>query len=216
MFRLFRKTETLISGIDEFLGALDEGMLVYRQGVQYYLSGNQVDFLDALNQIRRLEERADTFRRQVRSDMYSFSLLPEYRADILELLEKLDDIIDAAKDSLSQFNIEKPFIPEVLHEDIVRLIKVAGKAAENIILAARAFFQDVKLVNDRLHRVYYYEREADDLGERIKTRLFQEMDDIHLSNKQQIRYFVGHIDRVADISEGVADLLTIFAIQRMI
>jgi hypothetical protein len=45
MFRLFRKTETLISGIDEFLGALDEGMLVYRQGVQYYLSGNQVDFL---------------------------------------------------------------------------------------------------------------------------------------------------------------------------
>lgn len=216
MFKLFRKTENLISGIEDFLNTLDESILVYRQGVQYYLSSNEKEFIHALNNIYLHEDKADALRRQVRADMYNFSLLPEFRADILELLEKLDDIVDSAKDSLGQFDIEKPFIPKELHEDVIRLTKVAVKAAETVILASRAFFQDVKLVNDRLHRVYYYEREADELGERIKRRVFQDMKELHLSNQQQIRHFVGHIDRVADLAEGVADLLTIYAIKRMV
>jgi hypothetical protein len=213
---LFHKTTTLIAKADTFLDTVDESILVFSTGLQDYLSGDTAGFKRKLDHIFQLEEKADALRREIRTDLYQFSLIPEFRADISSLLEKLDDVVDRAKENLHIFAIEKPWVPESVGPEWIRLSKVSCKAAEALVLAARAFFREVKLVNDRLHRVYYFEREADEIAAQIKERIFQHMDEVHLSNKQQLRHFTNQIDNLANIAEDAADLLTILAIKRMV
>jgi len=216
MYNIFRRTGTLITQVDDFLNAIDEGILVYREGIQAYLSGRMEDFRSDHDSLFDLEEKADTLRRVIRSDLYHFSLVPDFRADILELLEKLDDVVDILKDNLHLFDIEHPLIPEEVKREIARLSEVTTHAAEALVLAARAFFREVNLVNDRLHRVYFYEREADTISGEINRKIFQHMEEIELSRKQQLRHFINRIDNVANISEDAADLLTILAIKRTV
>lgn len=215
MLNLFHKTDKLVAKADEFLDTVDEAILVFRRGIESFLSGDLEEFTRLLENIIELEQNADNLRREIRNDIYQYSLIPEFRADIINLLENLDDVVDTAKDNLAEIDIEKPAFPEELTDNILRLSKVSAKSAESLVLSTRAFFREVKLVHDRLHRVYYYEREADKIAEQTKRKVFQEMKDLDLSKKQQIRHFTNYIDNLANISEDAADLLTILAIKRM-
>jgi len=63
--------------------------------------------------------------------------------------------------------------------------------------------------------VYFYEKEADKISNRIKRSAFAN-ESIELSQKFHIRYFALHIDTVADRAENVADRLAIYTIKRTI
>jgi len=67
-----------------------------------------------------------------------------------------------------------------------------------------------------LHRVYFYEKETDKLAGSIKRRVFKDMANLKLSEKFHLRYFTLHIEEISDISEKIADILSIMAIQRTI
>jgi len=212
---LFKATKALENAIDEYLDDVSEGNLVFVEGVKNYLNGNKENFESHLQTIDKLESEADRLRRNVENDLYSHSLIPEHRGDVLGLLESIDDVIDTAKETLNQFDVEQPFIPEDLKMQFLELAEIASKAAEAVVLATRAFFKEVKLVQDHLHKVYFYEREADKLGHRIKRVAFAN-DDLELCHKFHLRYFALHIDTLADMAERVADRLAIYTIKRTI
>ncbi len=212
---LFRSTRALESEIDEYLDDVSNGILVFIDGVKNYLSKNVDSFKDNLTTIDKLEGKADELRRTIENNLYTHSLIPEHRGDVLGLLETIDDIIDTAKETLTQFSVEKPYIPESLHQQYNELAETAGKAGEAVVHATRSFFKEVKLVQDHLHKVYFYEKEADKQGDRIKRKVF-EMDDLELCQKFHLRYFALHIDTLADMAENVADRLAIYTIKRTI
>ena len=130
------------------------------------------------------------------------------------LLEKLDDIIDTAKENILQFDVEGPNIPIDLNNDFSKLTDAAVLSVESLIPAVRAYFNDVSAVKDKLHRVYYYEKESDKLADNIKRRLFKELNELKLSEKIHLRYFALHIEHLSDAAQEVADLLSIMAIKR--
>lgn len=209
---LFKATKQLEYEIDEFLDAISEGTLVFKQGIKCFLGGKKEQFGDQLISIDKLESKADRIRRKVENELYTHSLIPDHRGDVLGLLESLDDVIDKAKETLIQFDVESPKIPADLNEMYYGLAEKAGEACENMVMAARAFFKDVNAVNDHLHKVYFYEKEADKLADRLKRTIFSK--DIDLSHKNHLRYFASHIDQMADRAEHVADRLSIYTIKR--
>ena len=101
-----------------------------------------------------------------------------------------------------------------LNQQFIELTEQSVQAAEAMVKAARAFFKDVNAVKDHLHKVYFYEKEADRLGNNLKRLAFQM--NIDLSRKFHLRYFVLNIQNVSDQAEGVADRLTIYTIKRTI
>jgi len=211
---LFKSTKMLETQIDEFLDAVSQGALVFKHGIKNYLENQKTNFEENLTTIRDLENKADTLRRRVESHLYSQSLIPEHRGDVLGLLENMDNVIDIAKGSLNYFSVETPDIHMELIKDFVELTDKAALAAESIVLAARAFFRDVSAVKDHLHKVYFYEKEADKIADRLKRHIFKlNMD---LSNKMHLTNFVQHVDFLADRSEEVADRLSIYTIKRSI
>jgi uncharacterized protein Yka (UPF0111/DUF47 family) len=126
----------------------------------------------------------------------------------------MDDIVDVAKESLEQFDIETPLIPQSLHKDLIELSESSTHAVEALVLSARSFFRDPGLVKERIHRVYFYEKEADKTSNRIKRKIFKEFEELDLSQKQHIRHFTDHLEKISDLSESIADTLAILAIKR--
>ncbi len=211
---LFKATKMLETQIDEFLDAVSQGALVFKQGIKDYLENQIVNFEENMTTIRDLENQADTLRRRIESHLYTHSLIPEHRGDVLGLLESLDNVIDTAKGTLNYFSVETPDIHMELIKDFVELTDKAALAAESIVLAARAFLRDVNAVKDHLHKVYFYEKEADKIADRLKRHIFKLK--IDLSNKMHLTNFVQHVDFLADRSEEVADRLSIYSIKRSV
>ena len=79
-------------------------------------------------------------------------------------------------------------------------------------MAARAFFRDVKVAKDHLHKVHFYEKEGDKTADRLKRKIFKL--DIDLSRKFHLRYFAYNVDQLSDLAEEVADRLAIIVIKR--
>lgn len=212
----FKQANKTIELTDDFLNTIDEGGLVFKEGVKNYLAGFREHFLENLKQLSTLENKADSSRRQVENILYTKSLMPQLRGDVMRLLEVMDNIIDLAKMSLFQFDVEVPHIPEALHTDLIKLTELSVASIESLIPAARDYFRAPEQVKDKIHRVFFYEKEADKLADAIKRKVFQNMPELSLSQKFHLRYFTLHIESLSDAAQQAAEMLSIMAIKRTI
>lgn len=212
--KLFRSSRLIENQIDEFLDTVAEGALFFREGVRAYLEGDVAAFEAKLEALDRLEHEADRLSADVEAHLYTHSLIPEHRGDVLGLLENTDNIIDTAKVSLTQFSVEHPSIPDELNDLFSDLVEACYQSVEAVIVSARAFFRDADSVKDNLFKVHHFEKEADGLSDNLKRTIFNM--DLDLARQTQLRYFAHNVEKVSDRSEQVADRLAISAIKRRI
>jgi len=211
---LFQNTRVLTAQVDDFLDAMSEGALLFRHAVDDYVTGDLERFRVRVEQVGDLENRCDDLRRTIERRLYSHSLIPESRGDVLGLLETLDDVINTAKATLISIEIERPELPPSAADAWRRLAETAASTAEAVVLAARAFFRDPHTVSDHLHKVYFYEKEGDRINEDLRRAVFAS--DMDLARKTHLRDLAQRIDEVSDAAEDVADRLTIYAIKRTV
>jgi len=211
---LFRNANILINGIEKFLVSISQGAIAFKEGMKNYLENDEVSFQQQLGILKELEGKADDFRREVENGLYKHSLIPQYRGDVLALMENLDDVIDKLKETLYQFDVERPFIPEVFHLSFDNLTDVVCKSVDAIVLSTRKFFVDPKSVKTLLIDVYLREKEADKISLNLKRNIFS-YTQFDLDQKTHLRYFTRHIDSIADITESVADRLSIYSIKQL-
>ena len=212
---LFRRTKALEAQIDEFLDKLSESAIVFRRAVEIYLAeGATAEFEDRLNQVNDLESQADRLRRSVETQLYAETLIPDSRGDVLGLIENLDSVINLCEGGLWAFSIETPEIPAEFHADYRALTEQVINTVESLVLGSRAFFRNIEAVPDHMHKVIFYEKEADKLSTKLKKAIFAT--DLPLSHKAHLRNFVVHIDNLANKSEDVADRLSIYTIKRTV
>ncbi len=213
--RLFQGTRQLEVKIDQFLDALSESALAFNRSIDIYMSqGASEEFEEKHQQVNQLESRADDLRREIEVALYSQTLIPESRGDVLGLLENLDRIINLIERVLWGFSIEKPDVPEHLQNLFRDLVQVTGQTVESVVLASRAFFRDTEAVANHNHKVIFHEREADKISTKLKRGIFAH--ETELAHKMQLRGFVENIDDIADWAEDVADRLAIYVIKRTV
>ena len=212
---LFGRTKVLENQIDEFLDKLSQSGLLFRRAVQHYLTaGATAEFEEKLSHVNGLESEADHLRRSIETRLYAHTLIPDSRGDVLGLLENLDSVLNLIEGALWGFSIETPEIPSEFNADYEALTEEVCRAVESLVLASRAFFRNIEGVADHMHKVLFYEKEADRVSTKLKRRIFGS--DLPLSQKAHLRNFVEHIDNIADRSEDVADRLAIYAIKRTV
>ena len=209
---IFYKTRELESEIDEFCDTVDRGALAFKLGINLFLQGADTTFEDKLRQVNELESRGDSLRRAIERKLYSQTLIPESRGDVLGLLENMDRILNECEGAMWQFFIEKPKIPDEFNADFTGLTEFVVDSVSALVSASRRFFRDIDAVSDQLHKVMFYEKEADKVSTKLKIAIFAS--ELDLSRKAQLRNFVEHIDNIADTAEDVADRLAIYTIKR--
>lgn len=213
MLNIIKTSKSVVLSLDEFFDKLDLGVLNFKKGVSNYINGNSIQFEQNLTSINQLENEADSIQRKIENDFYLHSLMPNYASDILILIEEIDDIIDVSKDLLQQFEVETPHIPKSLKKDYLELVSLSSKSAENVIAAARIFFTSPEEVKERIQKVLFYHREADVLSNNLKRKVFQETEDLELSEKIHLRYFAYQIEQVSDIAKNIAHRLSSLVIK---
>ena len=212
---LFRRTRELEQEIDTFLDKLSESGIVFRRAIQVYLSdGASPEFEDKLRHVNELESNADGLRRSIETQLYSQTLIPESRGDVLGLLENLDSVLNRVEGALWGFSIETPDIPSEFGEDFLNLSEQVVNTVESVVLASRAFFRNIEAVSDHMHKVMFYEKEADKVSTKLKRAIFAS--DLDLSRKMHLRNFVEDMDNIADRAEDVGDRLAIYTIKRTV
>jgi predicted phosphate transport protein (TIGR00153 family) len=209
----FVRTKAIEDQINEFLDTVSEAGMVFEMGVGAYLD-NCVDkgCEERLEQISELESRGDELRRSIETALYTEMLIPDFRGDVLSLLEDLDSLLDALKSTLLGITIERPDVPEETKKEFTELISVVVKSVESTVLASRAFFTDINSVRDHIHKIGFYEREADKVAIGMKKNIFNSS--LPLDRKMHIRDLVDAIDVLADEAENVGDRLSIYTIKR--
>ena len=214
-FHLFKRTRELEQKIETFLDKLSESSVIFRLAVRVYIrEGLNDEFLSRLERVNQLESEADQLRREIEKQLYSNTLIPGTRGDVLELIERVDEILSQLEGPLWAFRIETPDIPKEYRVSFRRLTNRSIKAVDELGLACRAFFRRPHDVPAYNHKVMLYEKEADVLSTELKQAIFDS--DLDLAQKLHLREFVEHIDSVADLAEDVADRLAIYAIKRIV
>jgi len=213
MSLLYKNVKQLVFDIDEFIDAVEQGVLVFKEGVVNYINEEKTSFADKIKRINRLEATADKLQRKIDDEFYRHSILPQNASDIEHMLDKLDEIIDISKDILYQFDDELPFIPKELKGDFIRLTDTSVESAMAVFPASRTFFREPLKVKEMLSKVYFYEKETDKIARNIKRKLFHDMKDLDLSQKIHLRYFTLHIETMSDNAESLADMLSILALK---
>ena len=208
-----RTTKNLILKIDEFFDNIELGLLIFREGIKSYVAGDMQAFQRHLAKVDDLESSADKLQREIENDMITNSILPQNRVEVSQLIEEIDEIMDAMKSTLYEFDIEIPQIPEAIRQSIVNVAEASANAAEELIPAARAFFKMPHTVREKLLKVYYFESETDKVAFETKKKIFHEMNEIDLPHKAHLRYIIHHIERISDLAQKAADLLSGMAIK---
>lgn len=191
---------------------MDESVLTFKEGVKNYLYNSTESFKNNLQHLANLELESDSIRKEIEHTLYTQSLMPQLRGDIMKLLEEMDNIIDLSKKSVPVW-CWNAFDTIISHQWFLKLTQISASAAESVIPAAKSYFNDPSSVNDKIHRVYFYEKETDVLADMIRRKVFREMPELKLAEKFHLRYFTLHIENISDNAEKVADLLTIMAIK---
>jgi predicted phosphate transport protein (TIGR00153 family) len=212
---ILKKRMGIENEIDDFLNQVSEAGLLCKSGMDAYLKGNMDAFVQAMTSIRNTEHRGDALRRSIEHDLYKKTLIPESRGDVMELLEDMDALLDRFTGLIWQFEIERPDICPEFHEDYRELLLYSVESVEADVRSCRAFFKDIHAVDDHIHKVIFWEKESDKVSTRLQRAIFGRQD-LRLSHKMHLRFFVKQVDRIADEAEDVADRLNIYVIKRML
>ncbi len=213
--KLFGRTSAVEGQIDEFLDKITECGLVFNKAMRMYFGqGYSEEFEVFLKQGTTIENRGDDLRRDIETQLYVQTLIPDLRGDVLHLLEDLDGLTNIYEADLYRFAIQRPVIPAEYQKDFMELTETAIKCVETTVLAARAFFRDIEAVRDYHAKVIFHETEADQISSRMQRAIFGSA--LPLDHKMHLRYFIERIDELANKAEDVSDTLAIYAIKRRI
>ena len=208
----FGKAKALETQVDQFLDIVIKGTLCMREAIVSYLSADDEGFKSRLEMVRDYEHDADDLRKSTETALYTHSLIPDSRADVMSLLENLDNVIDRAKKVVQDFDVQRPDM-EVGYLDQFRdLTSKSVHAVEHAVEATRAFFRNEGRLRDCIAKVEFYESEADRAGVRLKKSIYES--DMDLSRKHHLRYFADSLELLSDHAEEVCDRLLIASIKR--
>jgi hypothetical protein len=214
---LFGRSKELEIEITKYLDLVNQAAMIFKRDLTRYINKEFEKFENNLNDIKEIENDADELQKDIKYKLYKYMLIPESRGDVLNIVEEIDTVTDMVKKGLYQISIEKPKIPKDLENDFYELIENNFEAVNMLVKSVRAFFEEISQVNDYVNKVHFYEHEADKNEERLKRRLFSdEFENIDISYKLQLRYFIEKIAALSDQSETISEDVSVAAVKRTI
>lgn len=207
-----KSTKKLETQIDEYLDLVIKGGLIFKLGIKCYFEGQKDEFENHLKELRKIEEKADDLRRNIEIKLYTRTLIPESRGDVLGLLESCDKVLNITAETLLEFSVEIPEFLSELKQDYLDIAETSISCLENTVSGIRSYFRNIDAVRDFIIKVQFYRKETNKIAEKIKRRIFKT--DLELAKKIHTRYFTFHIERIAEQAEDVCDRLSIATIKR--
>ncbi len=213
---VFGRSRSIERRIDEFLDKVSEAALVFVAGLRASIESDSgpsdEEEEHRVAQMLELKRGCSRLRREVESELYTEMLIPDLLGDVGALIESLHRLVEDMHHSMRFSRYSRLETPEFVRSDGMKMAEAVGHTIEQLVQAARAFFRDYTHVRDFVHKVSFYESEADEVRDRLLENIYKA--EMGLAEKDHIARAVREIDSLADRAERIADSLTIFAIKR--
>ena len=202
----------LINSINLFLNNILEVNSLFENLMKEFFLKNYKKVEDLTLKISDLESACDKLRRTTERKIYQETLIPEQRGDVLGMLENLDKIPGQLQGNAHRINTEKPDIHKELHDDFNNLVQNNSTCVKLLISGSKQFFIDPKKTIEDCLLVSKHESTGDKISTKLKNAIFDN-NNLDLSQKMHLRYFVEIVDEVANLAEDVADRLIISSVK---
>jgi len=202
--------------IDLYLNSLQKGSNTFLEGVKSYLRGEIEQFNERVKLITEQEKEADEHLVNIKYVLFRYNLIPDLSADMLELMDSMDDINDISKEVLLDLQVIKPNVDPLLIDDFGHIAKKSNKAVETLIKGVRLYLTEFRTVEDYITKTNLYESEVDTLLHNVKVKIFGGQINCTLSEKLLLDRFADELAALSDIAEKVASKLSVFRFKRSI
>jgi predicted phosphate transport protein (TIGR00153 family) len=213
LFRKQRRVEAMVADYldiwEQCLEQFDETMSIYLQ------EGHSREFHFGVERTHKLESRADDSRREMEYELYAKALLPESRGDILDLLENLDRIPNAAENVLFKLCYERVELPWTYREGVEAMLNATNEAVEMLLQLARGVFTKQSNRINLVRRIDGKESAVDHHQRELVTRIFSD-ENLDGFKKLALRDLVDSLGRLTDRAEEVADRVVIMSLKRRV
>ncbi len=213
MFFFGKKESEIIKSFMKHLDAVEETLESFREFMDAYLDGRE-DFEDLAMKTINAESAADRLRRETETMMYSGAFLPNFRGDLLGLIEAVDVIADRAETVARLVNLQRTDFPEDIRGDIRKQVGVSIKAYKALKRAIRTMFEDVDEAAECVVETEKLEHQEDEIEWQLIKKLFSL--DVERAVKLEVREVIGLIGDIADLSEDASDRVEIILLKRRV
>ncbi|MFH1724995.1 MAG: DUF47 family protein [Elusimicrobiota bacterium] len=212
----FKMEEKVHKMIFEYLDTVDACMRSFHETMTPCMESGREKTLPDYAKTHKLESKADDLRRDIALTLFGRALLPESRYDILNILDSIDRVPNAAETVLAAMQTERIYIPEKFKPEFRELIEINIEAASLLRKSAEAIFTNPKQVLYLEKEVDIRESASDRLERKLVSEIFDESFVLDKADKLLLKNTVFHIGAIADRAENAADHLGIIAIKRRI
>ena len=207
-----KKEKTIFDGILGLLDTVSEGVQSFEASVVAF-SGGDPQAQDLVKKVFDAETKADGIHRDLSLKVAEGAFFGGVREDILNLMERIDDIADSAKDAARFLSEDSRLGDEarvVLASENMKLFLSDLKAAVN---ALRDLVGALKVGRKHalalIEKVEDFEEEADGHKDALLKELFGRADTMNSVSVIQLRDFTFMADNIADNAEDAGDVILV-------
>lgn len=212
----WRKDHKVTQMVDEYTRKAEACVGLFKMAFEHYLQNGHSDAFDELvTKVDMAETECDEIRRRVEQAMYEEALIPESRADIMNLLEKMDKIPNRAERVLYQVQAQLIETPDDLAGKFRHLTHLNVEAFDELAKAVRLLFSDSEKVRDIVMGVGRKEHAADKLEQEMIRLIFRD-ESISGDRRILLRDLVVQICKLSDAAESCGEALNIIVVKRLV
>jgi len=174
---------------------------------------NRVDeSLKYFIQSLKAEGRADDVRRRVETQLLAGALMPTSRRDILQLVEQVDRLANAAENALDHLLIQRIDIPDVMRPAIIEITSKTEAIFEQVKNAISNLFEKMEAALEHTAQIEHIEGEIDHIERKALKKLFEQ--DLDLAHKLQVNSFIRSVVELSDRAEDLSDHIELMVAQK--
>lgn len=191
-----------------FFDFFDQHAVITSQAAKIFLQftlSERIELVGGLNPIKILEHQADQVAYHCIECLHKSFITPLQQNDILHLISRMDDVIDAIDEAFDDCLIYKisSFPPAV--QEFAQLLVSATEKLEFSIKGLRDRKKHKTIMRETNLQVHQLENKADEVLRRALGQLFEEEQDLRLLIKWKDIYEV--LERAMDFCEDVSNVI---------
>jgi predicted phosphate transport protein (TIGR00153 family) len=159
------------------------------------------------------EKEADEVHKELSTQIAEGAFFGGIREDMLNLLEKIDNIADSAKDASrfleSEASLDAFALSFLRSDEMAKFVANLKKAVHTLSDLVAAFRTSRKEILERLHGVEEFEEAADTNKDQLMKQLFSNDVQPNPITVIQLRDFLFVADDIADNAEDASDVVLV-------
>jgi uncharacterized protein len=207
------KEKRVFEGILSHLDTVSKAVDSFEASVSATAAGDARLAAGKAKEVFDYETRADEIHRELSLKIAEGAFFGGVREDILELMEKIDNIADSAKDAArflasdSRLGLEAR--PMLGSSNMKLFLEDLEKAVGALIELVQALEKGKEAALSKIHTVEDFEEDADTHKDDLLKQLFDSAQSMNPVTVIQLRDFMFVADDVADNAEDASDVILV-------